>query len=164
VDESSGTLARRAGAFVSIHTHGDLRGCIGHIEPNQRLATLIPRCAIAAATADPRFPPIATTELSHLDIELSILGPLEEVGGPGDVEVGRHGLLVELGTRRGLLLPQVATEWKWDRETFLAQTAHKAGLPLDAWKRGAKVWKFEAEVFADGSSTTKDELDSKEPV
>jgi len=86
-------------------------------------------------------------------IELSLLGPLEPIAGAGEIEIGRHGLVIEKGRRRGLLLPQVATEWGWDRETFLAQTCHKAGLERDVWKRGAKVLRFEAEVFAEGRET-----------
>jgi AmmeMemoRadiSam system protein A len=148
-EEPRDLLSLHAGVFVSIHNRGDLRGCIGHIEPNETLRALIPRCAIAAATADPRFPAVSAEELPNLDLELSILSPLERVHGPDDFEIGRHGLVVEMGKRRGLLLPQVATQWKWSREKFLAETCHKAGLPTDAWKRGATVWKFEAEVFGE---------------
>jgi uncharacterized protein (TIGR00296 family) len=88
-------------------------------------------------------------ELADIDIELSILGPLESISAVEQIEIGRHGLLVELGWHRGLLLPQVATEWKWTRETFVAQTCHKAGLPPDAWKKGAQIWRFDAEVFGE---------------
>ena len=145
-----GPLAeRRGGAFVTLHNHGDLRGCIGHIESDQLLAAVVARCAIAACSSDPRFPAVTASELPHLDIELSLLGPLEPIAGPGDVAVGRHGLLVEMGWHRGLLLPQVATEWQWDATMFLDQTCHKAGLPRDAWKHGAKLWRFEAEVFGE---------------
>jgi len=154
--EPTDVLSLRAGVFVTIHSRGDLRGCIGHIEPNETLGALIPRCAIAAATSDPRFPAVSVTELPTLDIELSIVGPLEPVHGPDDFEIGRHGLVVEMGVRRGLLLPQVATEWKWNRETFLAQTCHKAGLATEAWKHGATVWKFEAEVFGEDPSHAND--------
>lgn len=143
-------LMQLAGAFVTLHNHGELRGCIGHVEPNQPLGTVVPRCAIAAGTTDPRFPPITPTELEQLDIEISLLGPLEPIAGPEEIEIGRHGLVVEIGWQRGLLLPQVATEWRWDAETFLAQTCHKAGLARDAWKQGAKIWRFEAEVFGEG--------------
>ena len=136
-------------AFVTLHRHGELRGCIGHIEADEPLGRVIARGAVAAASADPRFPPVGASELPDLEIELSLLGPLEPVMTPDDIEVGRHGLVVELGWHRGLLLPQVAPEWGWDRETFLAQTCHKAGLPRDAWKQGAKVWRFEAEVFGE---------------
>jgi AmmeMemoRadiSam system protein A len=148
--ELTGVLAEPGGAFVSLHLHGDLRGCIGHIEANEPLGRVIPRCAVAACSTDPRFPAVKAAELSGLDLELSLLGPLEPIAGPGDFEIGRHGLVVEQGWHRGLLLPQVATEWNWDRDTFLAQTCHKAGLAVDAWKKGAKIWRFEAEVFGEG--------------
>ena len=138
-----------AGAFVSIHRHGDLRGCIGHIEADRPVAQTVAQCAVAAGTTDPRFPAVTAAELPDMEIELSILGPLEEITGPDQIEIGRHGLLVERERRRGLLLPQVATEWKWDAPTFLAQTCRKAGLPMDAWKNGAAVWRFDAEVFSE---------------
>lgn len=140
---------RPGGAFVSLHNHGELRGCIGHIEPTQPLGAVVSRCAIAAATEDPRFPTVTTTELADLDIELSLLGELEPVSSIEEIEVGRHGLVVEMGWHRGLLLPQVATEWGWDRATFVAHTCAKAGLPRDAWKQGAKLFRFEAEVFGE---------------
>jgi AmmeMemoRadiSam system protein A len=153
---SSDSLARPGGAFVSIHHQGELRGCIGHIEANQSLPRVVRECAVAACSADPRFPPVSAEELAGLNIEVSLLGPLEPVASPDDIEVGRHGLLVEQNGQRGLLLPQVAIEWRWDRETFLAHTCGKAGLPRDAWKQGAKLWRFEAEVFAESSFTAKD--------
>ena len=137
------------GAFVSIHKDGDLRGCIGHIEADTTRGFVIARCAVQACSSDPRFPPVDAVELAHLDLELSLLGPLEPVSDPAQIEVGRHGLVIEQGWYRGLLLPQVATEWGWDREMFLAQTCRKAGLPADAWKNGAQVWRFEAEVFGE---------------
>ena len=143
---------RLAGAFVSIHKHGDLRGCIGHIEADRPLAQVVAQCAVSACTSDPRFPPVTAEELADIDIELSILGPLEPIESPDQIEVGRHGVLVALDRRRGLLLPQVATEWKWDAATFLAQTCRKAGLPMDAWKHGASVWRFEAEVFGESTA------------
>jgi AmmeMemoRadiSam system protein A len=161
-DHASGDLHTRCGgAFVSIHHRGDLRGCIGHIEADRSLLRVVRECAVAACSADPRFPPVIAEELAGLEIEVSLLGPFEPVASPDDVEIGRHGLLVEQNRQRGLLLPQVATEWGWDRETFLAQTCHKAGLPRDAWKQGAKVWRFEAEVFGEGSFNTMDTMDTK---
>jgi AmmeMemoRadiSam system protein A len=144
-----GILARRGGAFVTLHSGGSLRGCIGHVEDDDPLGRVIPRCAVSAATQDPRFPVIEAAELSLVEIELSLLGPLEPVGGPSEIDIGRHGLVVERGWSRGLLLPQVATEWGWDVETFLAHTCRKAGLPDDSWKRGATLWRFEAEVFGE---------------
>jgi AmmeMemoRadiSam system protein A len=143
------TLESRGGVFVTIHHDGDLRGCIGRLEAAESLPHLVNDCAVAACSADPRFPPITSEELGGLDIELSLLGPLEPIVSPEEIEIGRHGLVVEKNRRRGLLLPQVAAEWKWDRSAFLAETCHKAGLPRDAWRHGAKVWRFEAEVFSE---------------
>jgi AmmeMemoRadiSam system protein A len=151
VDERPGLLGQPAGAFVTLHVNADLRGCIGHVEANEPLGQVIARCAVAAGTSDPRFPPISAQELPRLSIELSILGPLEPVTDIAEIEIGTHGLVVEQGWHRGLLLPQVATEWKWEPEIFLAETCRKAGLPRDAWKTGAKIWKFEAEVFGEGA-------------
>jgi AmmeMemoRadiSam system protein A len=143
---------RRAGVFVSLHKGDALRGCIGHIEPDHPLSRAIPSAAIAAASTDPRFAPVTADELIGLQIELSILGPLEQIAGVGDIEVGRHGLVVESGWKRGLLLPQVAVEWGWVAEVFLSQACHKAGLPADAWKSAATLWRFEAEVFSEPPS------------
>jgi hypothetical protein len=140
---------RRGGAFVTLHKHGDLRGCIGHVEADQPLGRVIPRCAVAAASTDPRFPPVSLAEVPDLQIEISLLGALEPIAGPGDIVIGRHGLVVERDWHRGLLLPQVAIEWEWDAETFLSQTCHKAGLPADAWKHWLKMWRFDAEVFSE---------------
>jgi len=145
----SESLTRAGGAFVSIHHRGELRGCIGQVEADRAVVRVVAECAVAACSADPRFPPVTAGELAGLQIEVSLLGPLEPIASPEQVEVGRHGLVVEQNGQRGLLLPQVATEWRWDRETFLAHTCHKAGLPRDAWKQGAKLWRFEAEVFGE---------------
>jgi len=149
VAAETGVLAEPGGAFVTLHKNGDLRGCIGHIEPTEPIRSVVPRCAVAAASTDPRFPPITAEELTEIDIEISLLGPLERIDGPHQIVVGRHGLVAEQGWQRGLLLPQVATEWHWDAETFLAHTCHKAGLPRDAWKHGATIYRFEAEVFGE---------------
>jgi AmmeMemoRadiSam system protein A len=151
--DPAGALAQPGGAFVSLHLHGDLRGCIGHIEPDDLVARIVARCAVAAATSDPRFAPLTRAELDAAHIELSVLGPLEPIAGPADIVVGAHGLVVERGWSRGLLLPQVATEWGWDAEMFLAHTCRKAGLTPDAWRAGAALWRFEAEVFSEGSGT-----------
>jgi AmmeMemoRadiSam system protein A len=150
VHGDGGVLARPGGAFVTLHKRGDLRGCIGHVEAIEPLGTVVRRCAVAACSRDPRFPPIAPDELDHIELEISLLGPLEPIAGSQDVVVGRHGLVVERDRRRGLLLPQVATEWQWNAEQFLAHTCRKAGLPADAWHNGAMVWRFEAEVFGEG--------------
>ena len=140
----------RAGAFVTLHADGELRGCIGHIGSDRPLSDVVAWCAVSAASRDPRFPPVTAGELPQLDIELSVLGPLEIVNRLEEIEIGRHGPLLESGRRRGLLLPQVATEWGWDAATFLAQTCRKAGLPPDAWPQGgATLYLFDAEVFGE---------------
>jgi AmmeMemoRadiSam system protein A len=145
----AGDLARSAAAFVTLSQDGQLRGCIGHIEADEPLGAVVARCAVAAGTSDPRFSPVVQSELEALEIEISILGPFETVADASEVEVGRHGLFVELEGRRGLLLPQVASEWHWDAPTFIAQTCLKAGLPSNAWQRGAGLWRFEADVFSE---------------
>ena len=139
----------KAGAFVTLRMKGRLRGCIGYPDAALPLIEVIQRCAVSAAMSDPRFPPLSPDEWSDLDLEVSVLGPIEPVGDIEDVVVGRHGLIVEFGGRRGLLLPQVATEWNWNAEEFACQTCTKAGLPGDAWQKGAKLFKFEAEVFGE---------------
>jgi AmmeMemoRadiSam system protein A len=139
-----------AAAFVSIHHLGELRGCIGQIEARQPLAETVALCAVSAATRDPRFTPLTVHELGHgTEIEISVLTSMQPVASIEEIEVGRDGLMIEQGHRSGLLLPQVASEWGWDRETFLAHTCRKAGLPPDAWKRGASIYRFQAEVFGE---------------
>ena len=146
---SIGGLPEATGAFVTLKKHGELRGCIGTLECRRPLGEEVARAAVSAALEDPRFSPVRAAELDDLDVEVSVLGPLELIdpADPSAIEIGRHGLVVEQGPRRGLLLPQVATEWKMDRETFLAHTCAKAGLPADCWRRGATVYRFAAEVF-----------------
>ncbi len=146
-------LTRLGGAFVTLHKNGDLRGCIGHVDATEPLGRVVPRCAVAAASTDPRFPPMVPGELDVIDIEISLLGPLEPIAGPADIIIGCHGVVVERDWQRGLLLPQVAVEWGWDAESFLAHTCHKAGLPTDAWRTGASLWRFEAEVFSEAGET-----------
>ena len=143
------SLSWPAGAFVTLHRRGALRGCIGRLEADQPVARVVAHCAVAACSQDPRFLPVTAEELHDLDIELSILGPIEPVAHLEEIEVGRHGVIIERGVHRGLLLPQVAVEWKWDRTKFVEETCRKAGLPRDAWHAGAAMSKFEAEVFND---------------
>lgn len=140
-------LGQPFGAFVTLKKHGQLRGCIGNIVGDRPIRETIIRMAQAAAFNDPRFPPVGSEELADLGVEISILSPLEPCS-PEDVVPGRHGLLVRRGPHSGLLLPQVASEHGWDRETFLAQTCRKAGLPADAWRQtGTEIHCFEAVVF-----------------
>jgi len=138
-----------AGAFVTLRINGQLRGCIGYPESDLPLVAVIERCALSAAISDPRFPPLSRDEWSGMDLEVSVLGPVERVDDIKEVIVGRHGLVVEFGRRRGLLLPQVAIECNWNAEELASQTCAKAGLPRDAWQKGAKLFKFEAEVFGE---------------
>jgi AmmeMemoRadiSam system protein B/AmmeMemoRadiSam system protein A len=135
------------GAFVTLTEGGDLRGCIGFTEPLFPLAETVVRAGIYAATEDPRFRPVSPAELKGLAYEISVLTPLKKVEDPALVQVGKHGLVVAKGGRRGLLLPQVATENRWSREEFLRQTCLKAGLEPDAWRKGAEIFSFEAIVF-----------------
>lgn len=139
----------RKGVFVTLRVAGELRGCIGYPEPELLLIDAIERCAVSAAIADPRFPSVGVHELGAIDLEISVLGPIEPVGDLAEIVVGRHGLIVESGRHRGLLLPQVALEWRWNAEEFASETCVKAGLRRDAWRNGAAVFKFEAEVFGE---------------
>jgi len=137
-----------AGAFVTIKENQGLRGCIGFAEPILPLAQTIIQAAVYAATQDPRFPPLRKSELPKIEIEISVLGPLQPVANVSEIKVGQHGLIIKLSGRSGLLLPQVATEYQWDRQTFLQELCRKAGLPDNAWKNSqARLLKFEAVVF-----------------
>ncbi len=141
-------LSEPRGAFTTLYRDGELRGCVGYVLPVVPLYRTVAESAKAAALDDMRFNPVTSDEVPQLEVVLSILSALTPVR-PEQVEVGRHGLVVTLGLRRGLLLPQVPAEHGWDRETFLCQTCYKAGLPLDAWQHGASVEAFTAEVFGD---------------
>ena len=141
-------LSEHRGVFTTLHLRGQLRGCVGYAMPVLPLHVAVGETAKAAAFEDSRFLPISEEEAIELEISLSILSPLVPIQ-PEDVQVGRHGLVASLGGFRGLLLPQVPVECGWDRETFLQQTCRKAGLPVDAWRKGAKFEAFTAEVFGD---------------
>jgi len=138
------------GAFVTLHRRGRLRGCIGTFAASPSTAAVVREMAEAAALRDPRFHAVAPEEIDELDNEISLLTPLVTVEDAATIEVGRHGICVERGYRRGVLLPQVAVEHGWDRETFLAQTCVKAGLPSDAWQDPAtRIEVFEAVIFGE---------------
>ncbi|HSA58406.1 MAG TPA: AmmeMemoRadiSam system protein A [bacterium] len=145
-------LLEVGGAFVTLERDGELRGCIGHLTADRPIARVVQDMAIAAATQDPRFPPVTTDEVQRLTLEISALSSFRTVTDVGEIRVGRHGLIISDGRRRGLLLPQVAEREGWDAETFLAATCRKAGLPLDAWKRGATIEIFTADVFSEKQS------------
>jgi len=138
-------------AFVTLTAGGQLRGCIGYTEARAPLYRTVQECAVASATEDPRFLPLTPDEIGTVRIEISVLTPLLPIR-PDEVDVGVHGLMVKRGARRGLLLPQVPAEHGWDRETFLAQVCLKAGLPRDAWRTGAELYSFMAEVFAESNT------------
>ncbi len=141
-------LSEPRGAFVTIKRQQRLRGCIGYTQPIGPLAEVVQKVAVAAALDDPRFRPVDSSELSQLDLEISVLSVPEPLSDPSKIVVGRHGLIIQRGSMSGLLLPQVATEYGWDRETFLAEVSRKAGLAPTAWKeRDAKLYTFTAEVF-----------------
>jgi AmmeMemoRadiSam system protein A len=144
-------LPEASGVFVTIKRHGELRGCLGTLDCRSGLADEVARCAADAASEDPRFSPVTSAELPDLSVEVSVLGPLERIDPTEreSVALGRHGLVVEQGRYRGVLLPQVATEWRWTLEQFLRQTCVKASLSPDAWQHGATVYRFDAEVFGD---------------
>lgn len=137
------------GVFVTIHHRAELRGCLGALDCPDRIVESVARLAGAVAHEDHRFSPLREHELHGTTIDLSLLTPPVRVADHLTIEVGRHGLIVEHGGRRGLLLPQVATEHGWDRHAFLLHTCLKAGLGADAWQRGATLWSFEAEVFGE---------------
>lgn len=144
---TSPRLETKAGAFVTLKQQHQLRGCIGFAEPLFPLWETVAQAAVLAATEDPRFPPLRKAELQSLRIEISVLGPLQPVSDVSEIKVGRHGLVIREGQRSGLLLPQVATELGWDRQTFLREVCRKAGLPDNAWRNSRGLFKFEAIVF-----------------
>lgn len=140
-------LLSKKGAFVTLKKEGELRGCIGFIESVLPLYQTIVQATIYAASKDARFPPVSSSELKDIEIEISVLTSPERIDDPQEVEVGKHGLIIAKGNQRGLLLPQVPVENRWSRVTFLRQACQKAGLPKDAWKSGADIYIFEAIVF-----------------
>ncbi len=149
-DELPPGLIRPGGAFVTLKRHGELRGCIGRLESDQPLAVVTAEMAVQAAFSDPRFPPLTRSELDGLTVEISVLTPFERVVDVAGIQVGVHGLMIVHGHSRGLLLPQVPVEWNWNRDEFLEQTCRKAGLPRDAWRRGAEIYRFSAQIFGEG--------------
>jgi AmmeMemoRadiSam system protein A len=147
-EASSERLREKRGAFVSLHKKGQLRGCIGNIRGNRPLFQTVAEMASEAAFNDPRFPPVSEKELKDLHIEISAMTPLRQIDSVEEIEVGKHGIYIEKGFLSGLLLPQVATEYGWDRTTFLEHTCHKAGLQKDAWKeKDTRIQIFSADVF-----------------
>jgi hypothetical protein len=141
-------LKENRGAFVTIHKKGELRGCIGYIEGRGPLYKTIVEMAEAAAFRDPRFTPVKEKELPELELEISVLTPLQKIKEANEIQVGKHGIYIKKGWFSGLLLPQVATEYGWDHLTFLEHTCQKAGLPSNAWKeKDTEIYIFSADIF-----------------
>ena len=134
-------LNRKAGVFVTLWIEGILRGCIGHITPDKPLYKVVQEMAIAAATSDPRFPPLRQEEICEITIKLSILSPLELISEE-EIVLGKHGLLIEDGYNRGILLPEVPIERYWNKHQFLEALCRKAGIEHHAWQRGANLYGF----------------------
>ncbi|MCK4452375.1 MAG: AmmeMemoRadiSam system protein A [Anaerolineae bacterium] len=150
-------LARRSGVFVTLKEGGDpstglrasLRGCIGHTQADRPLYQVVQQMAAAAATGDPRFPPLTTEELSNITVEISVLSPFRRMTDVEEVQVGTHGLMIFQDGRQGLLLPQVPVEQGWEREEFLENLCLKAGLPPDCWTDRPTLYAFTAVVFGE---------------
>jgi AmmeMemoRadiSam system protein A len=149
LEDPDPTFKEKRGAFVTLKIGGELRGCIGYPLPYKALDETVAEMAVAAASQDYRFEPLTPEDLARTTIEISVLTVPKPVGSPDEVEVGRHGIVVSKGSRRGLLLPQVPGEYGWSREEFLRHGCLKAGLPPDEWKKGARIEVFEARVFSE---------------
>jgi len=154
--EPTPALLRRGGAFVTLRIveggRTSLRGCIGHIEAHDELVETVRSVAYSSAFQDYRFQPLTAAEYPHVSIEISVLSPLEEITDPSLVQPGTHGLYLKSAYRSGLLLPQVATEYGWNREEFLAHTCRKAGLPPTAWRAaGTTLYIFTAQIFEESN-------------
>ena len=141
-------LAQLRGAFTTLYIRGKLRGCVGYVAPVTPLYRTVAESARGAAFDDTRFAPVSQKEALELAVSINVLSRLEPIR-PEEVEIGRHGLLISLGSNRGLLLPLVPVEHGWDRIIFLQHTCKKAGLPANAWQTGARLEAFTAEAFSD---------------
>jgi AmmeMemoRadiSam system protein A len=151
IEISSPALNEKNGAFVTLKIHGKLRGCIGRMISNIPLHKLVSEMAVSAATDDSRFNNIQPSELKNLEIDISVLSPLEKIDDPLDFELGRHGIYIKKNSRNGCFLPQVATDTGWTKEEFLSQCCSmKAGLPSDAWKnKDTEVYIFASEIISE---------------
>jgi len=146
-------LKEKRGCFVTVHRSGQLRGCIGIFESRGPLWKNVEEMAIQAAFHDPRFPPLAEREYEKIDIEISVLSPLRKIDNVDEIKIGKHGIYITRSFNRGVLLPQVATEQGWDRDTFLDHTCLKAGLSPGSWRKaGTVIEVFTAEVFGEKES------------
>jgi AmmeMemoRadiSam system protein A len=149
VAPSSPGLNLHSGCFVTIKQKGELRGCIGNFVSDQPLYLLVQEMAVSAATRDPRFYPMKEHDLTGFSLDISVLSPLEKAASVEEIQVGVHGIYIVKGSYRGVLLPQVATEYGWNRDQFLQHTCIKAGLPQDAWQGECDIYLFSAQVFGE---------------
>ncbi len=148
--EPTPKLKEKCGAFVTLHKSGKLRGCIGYVEDIKPLFETVKEVSESSAFGDPRFPSVRPDELDSIDIEISVLTPLKRIKSIDEIQVGVHGIMIKQGYYSGLLLPQVATEYGWDRETFLAHTCSKAGLPGKCWRESnTEIEIFSAIIFGE---------------
>jgi AmmeMemoRadiSam system protein A len=148
--EPTELLKKKCGAFVTLHEYGHLRGCIGFVIASKPLIDTVAEAAQSSAFGDPRFPSLTEQEVKEIDIEISVLSPLRRIESVDEIRVGEHGIMLRSGFRSGLLLPQVATEYGWDRDTFLTHTCYKAGLPGDCWRSpDTDIEVFSAVVFGE---------------
>jgi AmmeMemoRadiSam system protein A len=148
--EPTELLKKKCGAFVTLHKRGRLRGCIGFVTAGKPLIDTVAEAAQSSAFGDPRFPALTAKEVDQIDIEISVLTPLRRIESVEEIRVGEHGIMLRSGFRSGLLLPQVATEYGWDRDTFLAHTCQKAGLPGECWRSAdTEIEIFSAVVFGE---------------
>jgi AmmeMemoRadiSam system protein A len=147
VETNRKELCSTRGCFVTITAGGDLRGCIGNFISDKPLYRLVQEMAVSAAVRDPRFYPMQQSDLRSFELEISVLSPLRKISTVEEIEVGIHGIYLEKNYSRGVLLPQVAVEYGWDRDTFLGQTCLKAGLRHNDWQDGADIFIFSAQIF-----------------
>lgn len=146
---TSAGLNLHSGCFVTIKQKGELRGCIGNFVSDQPLYLLVQEMAVSAAIRDPRFYPMKPHDLAEFTLDISVLSPLQQISSVDEIKVGKHGIYIVKGSYRGVLLPQVATEYGWNRDQFLRHTCIKAGLPEDAWQGECNIFIFSAQVFGD---------------
>ncbi len=149
-EPAGASLQEKRGCFVCVKINGKLRGCIGNFISDKPLGQLVQEMAISAATRDPRFYPMKRDDLAKFDLEISVLTPLKKISSVEEIQVGIHGIYLEKNYSRGVLLPQVAVEYGWDRDTFLSQTSMKAGLDPEGWKEGADIYVFSADIINEG--------------
>jgi AmmeMemoRadiSam system protein A len=151
-EQEEKTLNENAGCFVTLKKQGQLRGCIGNFAAQTPLYQQVAAMAAAAATEDPRFDQVDADEVKKLELEITVLSPLQKIEETEQIEIGCHGLYIIKGTRRGVLLPQVATENSWDRQTFLEQTCRKAGLPANAWyDSDTEIYIFSGQIITENN-------------